>query len=244
MQEKSIYAVIGAVVFSIVFCFSVTEIEAQKIPTMKEQSEGRDSEELVKAGFKRYPMKSGFYVVIHSGTQTGTDTIYFDRWGWREAKYSHTVMSMMGITQKTNTLTLLDGTLMYNIDLDKRTGTKTENPMFASLSDKSGKDMTKMGEEMLEGMGGKKIGSEKILGKLADIWEVKSMSTKTWIWMGLTLKVVMSMMGMESTSIAVELIENVKNPEDKMKIPADITFGKSPDIQKMLEGLKKGHQKE
>ena len=246
MKRRSMFAVICTIVGVSVFCFSVTENEGQKLPIAKKQIEGKDSEALVKAGFRRLPIESGYYIVVHSGNPTGTDTIYFDRWGWLEAKYSHTVMSMMGITQETNTLTLLDGTLMYNIDLDTRTGTKTENPMFAGLTDKSEKDMTKMGEKTMEGMGGKKIGTEKILDRLADIWEVESLQTKTWIWMGITLKTVMNMMGIESISTVVELKENVKNPEEKMKIPADVTFdkNKSPDIQKMLEGLKKGRQKE
>ena len=80
----------------------------------------KTAEELVKEGFKRYPLRSGYMIVEHVGSHTGVDTIYFDHWGWLEAKYSHVVISMMGITQETNTLTLLDGTLMYTIDLDKK----------------------------------------------------------------------------------------------------------------------------
>ncbi len=57
---------------------------------------------------KRYPkVKSGIIKYKVSGMNEGTEVVYFDNWGGQEAKYTKTTMSMMGITKKTNSLTII-----------------------------------------------------------------------------------------------------------------------------------------
>jgi len=189
------------------------------------------------AGAKRYQIKSAIVEYTLSGTRKGTETIYFDNWGMREAKYTKAEMSMMGITQKQNTLTLLDGETTYNIDLDTKTGTKMETPMLKELA-ANNKDLTDAGEKMMKSMGGVKIGTEVILGKTCDVWEIKNMKSKTWVWKNVPLKTKVSMPSMEMTITATKFEEGAAIPADRLAIPSDVNITEGVDMKKMLDGLK------
>jgi len=201
------------------------------------------SDFLGEESFKRYQIESGIIEYSLSGNRKGTEIVYFDDWGRREAKYSKTELSMMGITQKSNTLTLLDGVWIYNINLDGKTGTKMSNSMLKDLSESSSdKDLTEVGEEMMVRMGGKKIGTEEIQGKMCDVWEIKNMNTKTWVWKGVTLKTVTKMAGIETLSTAVRFEANAKVPEEKFAIPADVTITEGQDFKDLFKNLKSKKQ--
>jgi hypothetical protein len=189
------------------------------------------------AGVKRYLIKSGVVEYTLSGTRKGTETIYFDNWGMREAKYTKAEISAMGFTQKQNTLTLLDGEITYSIDLDTKTGTKMETPLLKEIA-ANNKDLTDAGEKMMKGMGAVKIGAEVVLGKTCDVWEIKNMKSKTWVWKGVALKTQTSMPNMEMTITATKFEDSVAIPPDKLKIPSDVTITEGVDMKKMLEGLK------
>ena len=209
-----------------------------------ESTSGTSSEERKDAGYRRYQIESGIVEYAISGSQTGTETLYFDKWGMREAKYTNTEISAMGITQKTNQMTLMDGDWIYNVDLDKRTGTKMKNPLFEMIADKSGtKDFGEMGLQMLKEMGGEKTGSEEIAGKLCDVWESKDLGSKSWIWNSLTLKTEVNMAGIAITILATKVDEGASIPEDKFTLPSDVTITEAPDMGEMMEKMKKGMKK-
>jgi len=189
------------------------------------------------AGVKRYQIKSGVVEYTLSGTRKGTETLYFDNWGMREAKYTKAELSVAGFTQKQNSLTLMDGGYTYNIDLDTRTGTKMETPMLKELA-ANNKDLTETGEKMMKQMGGVKIGTEVVLDKTCDVWEIKSMQSKTWVWKNVLLKTQVNMANMQMTMIATKFEEGASIPADKLKVPSDVTITEGVDMKKMLEGLK------
>ena len=56
----------------------------------------------------------------------GTEVVYYDDWGRREAKYTNTTMDLGGVTVNRSTLTLLEdnGRWISNVDLNERTGNK------------------------------------------------------------------------------------------------------------------------
>jgi hypothetical protein len=192
------------------------------------------------AGYKRYGIESGIVEYAVSGAQKGTETLYFDRWGQREATYTDTELSFAGISQKQKTLNILEGELGYNINLATRAGTKTTNPLFKKILDRSpDKNLGDLGLRMLEEMGGVKIGTEEVAGKLCDIWEIKNLQSKSWLWKVVTLKVQVKMAGMEVTKTAARFEEGVSIPEDRFTIPSDIKISEGADIQKALERIKK-----
>ncbi len=186
--------------------------------------------------FKRYGIKSGIIEYELSGAQSGKETVYFDDWGYREAKYSETELSFGGFSQKTKTITILEGKMIYSIDLATNTGTKMENPMFAGFE---GDDMQQMGEQMMKQLGGEKTGTETILDKTCDVWEIKQMGSKTSVWKSIPLKTEVNM-GMQMSITAVS-IEEVDVPQEKLKIPEGITFKEGADLSEMMKKLKGGN---
>lgn len=204
-------------------------------------SESTKSEGMKEAGFKRYQIESGIVEYSMSGAQKGTETVYFDKWGMREAKYTKSELAVAGITRKSNTLSLIDGDWIYVIDLDKRTGTKTQNPLLKQIADRGGtKDLAEFGEKMMRDMGGEKTGSEEIAGKMCDIWEVKKLGSKSWVWNSVTLKVQVNMGGMEMNSTAAKFEEGASIPADRFAIPSDVKITEGADLKRMLEGASKG----
>ena len=174
---------------------------------------------------KRYYIESAIVKYKISGNTKGTEEVFFDKWGEREARFTNalTETTFFGVknTQKENTLNILDGDISYSIDLDKKTGVKTLNAGVTTMSAMgNGKSPRTMGKEMLEQIGGKKIGEEEILGKKCEVW--KALGTKLWFWKGIPLKVSSKILGIERTVEAVELKTNVKIDENKFKVPEGI----------------------
>ncbi|MFQ5639444.1 MAG: hypothetical protein ACE5IR_15775 [bacterium] len=171
----------------------------------------------------------------------GTETLYFDRYGMREAKYSKQTVKVMGMTQKNHTATFVnfdeDG-VIYTYDYKTKSGTKMENPLKEAFQKE---DMKEVGKEMMVQMGGKKIGTGKVLGKTCEIWE--TMGVKTWIWNWITLKTVSNMMGMKMTIEATKISENY---DKKNLIKPNVKYRDIGDPMKGFQGLdalKKKYQK-
>lgn len=225
------------------FLFAATSVQAEDEPTAQQSSQMAAIESI----FKRYGVKSVIIEYTLSGVQTGTETVYIDGWGKREARYTQADINMMGQIIKANRLTLLEGEWIYAIDLDKKSGTKIKNPMFemAAANHPPGGDLTQMGIDMIKQMGGEKIGSEEIAGKTCEVWEVKSMATKSWLWNMVPLKTEAIMGDMQMSSTATKVEEGAPVPEDKFHIPSDIQMISGPEFAQMMqpapeESLKKG----
>lgn len=189
-----------------------------------------------------YKVKSGIVEYQVNGAQSGSETLYFDNWGMNAATFTNTTISMMGFTQTTNSLKLLDGEWTYNIDLDKKTGTKIETPLLKEMAQNAAaknEDMTDVGEQMMVQMGGKKTGTETVLGKTADVWRMESMGTTIWVYKGVTLKIATGMAGMEITKTATRFDENAAVDPEKLKVPKDVTIGESQNLNEILERFKK-----
>lgn len=189
----------------------------------QETQESYTAQELVDKGYKRYSIESGIVISKHTGSTEGYDTLYFDMWGWREATYSNKTVSMMGFKTTTNEVSYLDGTIQYNYNPETKTATKINNTVLKNMTQNTqSKNLTGAGEQMLKDMGGEKVGTETVLGKSCVVYEIKSMGTKTWVWNGVTLKLLLNFMGMNMTTEALSIEANVKVPESKVKFPEGV----------------------
>jgi hypothetical protein len=181
----------------------------------------------------RYRVQSGVVTYALSGVQTGTETLYFDRWGMREAKHTQTEIRAAGVTIRQNQLVVMADGFTTTVDLDKQTGTRIPTPLIGELveaAQQSGADMTDIGEEMMTRMGAVKVGTETVLDKPCDVWEVKQLNTKTWVWEGVTLRTEVNLAGQRVLTEATAVQENAAVPEDRFTIPAgvQITEGVNP----------------
>lgn len=182
---------------------------------------------------KRYLVKSGIIEYKYEGSMKGKETLYFDDYGTKEVKFTESEMTMMGMTQKTNAITIMDKDWVYSINLDTKTGTKMKNPakeIFESLKNDE-KKIQKFGEEMMIQFGGKRIGNEKVLGKDCEVWEIAQFGTKSYVWNYIPLKSTTEMMGMKINIIATKIDTEAKIPADKFKIPAGIKLQEIDNMQ-------------
>ena len=221
---KKTTMLVGCLVGAIVLVHLAIESQAQTAPA---------------SNIKRYQINSAVVEFALAGAQNGTETLYFTDYGVREAKYTTSEIKLAGITQKTNKVTILEREMIYSIDLDKRTGTKMKNPMYEKFV---GKDATEVGEKMMKSMGAQKTGTEVILDKTCDVWEVKNLGSKTWIWNGIPLKTETKMMGMQMAITATQIEAEANIPKEKFEIPAGVKMTEALQGPKMLDAMKKRPQ--
>ncbi len=189
------------------------------------------------SNMKRYNLKKACIEYTVSGKMhSGTEVLYFDNYGAREAKFNTSKIKIAGFTQETRTATYLEGTWTYTVDLKTKTGTKMENPILQNLK---GKSLQDTGKEMMVNMGGKKVGTEKILGKTCDIWEVKNLGTRTWVWNWIPLKTESKMAGMDMIILATKI--STSFDLKRLNRPKNINFREMGGMKKMLNKYNKSN---
>jgi hypothetical protein len=173
------------------------------------------------ASAKRYDIASGIveYQTSTSGSLLGFDTsskghrkLYFKAYGNIEVQESSSTSSTMGNKEQTEQLTKFENGMVYVVDFQKKVIIKRD--MRSMMEDK---DMHAMGRDMLKKMGGKKIGSGKVLGYPCEIWE--AMGSKMWLYKGLLLKLTSNILGIQTTEIATKANFNISIPEAKFTLP-------------------------
>jgi hypothetical protein len=156
--------------------------------------------------------------------QTGTAIMYFDDYGMKEATYENTVMDMYGIKLETESINYLVGYFQYILDIKNNIATKTKNTILQSLVEKSKGDLEEVGRDMFVSMGGEMTGTENMIGKPCEIWELKSMGTKIWVWENIPLRSETNLMGIQILRVATKIDENAVIPTEKLEVPTDIEF--------------------
>ena len=180
---------------------------------------------------RRYPeLKSAIIRYNVSGMDTGTEVVYIDDWGRREAIYRKVTTMMMGIKLERNYMTLIteNGKWIYNVDLNARTAIKMNNARYKALA---GNSSTNMGEVI----GARKIGTEEVAGMVCDVWKKSYPYSMAWIWKGIALKKDKDIAATGVLTVATEVQENISIPEDKFTIPPDIKI-KVLDARTLMGG--------
>ena len=182
---------------------------------------------------KRYPKsKTGIIKYeIYGATIAGTEVLYYDDWGSREAKYITTTMELGGLSVTRNTLVLLEenGQWINNVDLNARTGIRMRNPRYKDSIGQSRREREKNEENKNIDAGGRKIEIERVIGKPCVVWQVQYSGIKTCTWNGIVLKKISGPGFSRTTTVATEIDERVSIPEEKFTIPPDIEM-KTVDI--------------
>lgn len=180
---------------------------------------------------RRYPeLKAAMIKYNVSGMNTGTETVYIDDWGRREAIYRKITTKMMGVTIERDSMTLIaeNGKWVYNVDLSARTAVKMNQANYKALLGSSGTNMDKV-------IGAMKVGTEEVAGKACEVWERNYPYSKAWMWKGVALKKDQDVAAMRMITVATDVQENVFIPEDKFVIPPDVKV-KSMTGASLLDG--------
>lgn len=182
--------------------------------------------------FKRYNVESGIveYTTTTSGKMmgstiegTGVQYLYFKDWGavelQEEESTQTTSIKFFGKAKKeveeTHTMNKLVNANNYVVNFENETIDLMNVPAMALIDEDS--NAQKTGQEMLEGMGGEKIGEETYQGYKCEIWTL--MGAKQWIHKGVMLKLEMTTMGIETLTEATSVKFNVDVPEKYFNLP-------------------------
>ena len=179
----------------------------------------------VKSATRRYPKsKSGIIKYNISGTIAGTEVVYYEDWGRREAIYTKTTMDLRGVTVDRNTLTILEdnGRWINNIDLNARTGLRMKNPQYKEYVGKSRVELENTKRKSLKDAGARRAEIERVVGKPCIVWAEQYTGNEIYTWNGIILKKVTGSGFSKTTTVATEITESVNIPEGKFTIPPDI----------------------
>lgn len=186
---------------------------------------------------KRYGLENGSITYELSGSQSGTKTITWKDWGMTERTENNSSISAAGINIPNTDVSIMMGEYMYNYTPGTNKGTKIKNSLFEQImeSSKSG-DLEEIGMDLLEGMGGKKTGSDTIAGKNCDVYEIANLGSSTCIWKALNLKNESNIAGISITELATTISTDAPD-ESLFELPENIEFkdlGNIGDIMKNL----------
>jgi hypothetical protein len=174
------------------------------------------------AGKKRFGLQSGIVHYELDGARKGTETLYFTDWGWREAKHSDGVISFMGFEQPMRTLSILEDSVMAILDLESGMGMRTLDPLKSLLSDDELQDPAAVGVAMMKQMGATRDGDGEVLGRKCQVWKVKDIGSRLWVWRNIPLKMETKMMGIGMSMTATRIEENVPVPEKRFSFPEGV----------------------
>ncbi len=172
-----------------------------------------ESEKAVDNKYKRYPVESGIvkYKTTIKGKVMGSNisgngesTLYFKNYGALELTEDQstqtTEINIFGKKNKT--------------EESNHSMTKMENVGATMLK---GVDVNKVGKEMLETMGGKKIGDEKFKGYDCEVWDLNG--SKQYFYKGIPLRSEVEMMGITTITEATSVKFDTKVSDSKFKLP-------------------------
>lgn len=172
----------------------------------------------------KYAIKSG--IVQYKTEMMGMEvmqTLTFDDYGKKES--TDVEMEMMGV--KIHTVNLTKDGFIYNLDLVKKTGTKSPEVNIANASI----DFENLTEEMVKEMELKKLGTEEFLGKTCEKMSIdnKKMGMKGTflVYKGIALKSETDLGSMKMKLIGEKFEENPSIPAEKFEVPADIKITES-----------------
>jgi len=167
----------------------------------------------------KYAIKSG--IVQYKTEMMGMEvmqTLTFDDYGKKEA--TDVEMEMMGV--KIHTVNLTKDGFIYNLDMVKKTGTKSPEVNMANASI----DFENLTEEMVKEMELKKLGTEEFLGKTCEKMSIdnKKMGMKGTflVYKGVALKSETDLGSMKMNLLAEKFEENPTIPAEKFEVPSDI----------------------
>lgn len=176
----------------------------------------------VESGKIEYAIKGSSDMMGMKMKTIGKKKVLFTDYGIQDLteKNQITKQTMSGQTKttKAHTMVYMKNGMVYTVNFDSKRISRIENmgaAMGALMG--AGKNIKQSGEAMMLKMGGKKTGTEKILGYNCDVWNL--MGTKQCMYKGIPLKVETNMMGTINTEVATKIEFDISLSKDDFKLP-------------------------
>jgi hypothetical protein len=176
----------------------------------------------VQADGKRYEIESGKieYKSTTSGAVMGIKTtgegsarLLFKDYGNLELNEENSSTTTMGQTTKNHQMMKIEKGKLYSVDFEQKKILTMDNLMQGGQN----QNMVTMGKEMMQSMGGQKIGEEKFKNYECEVWSV--MGSKVWLHKGVMLKVEADVMGIKTVKEATAIAFDVKLDDEMFALP-------------------------
>lgn len=173
------------------------------------------------ADMKRYEIKSAQiqYEISGSGNMmgmptkmSGTSSLIFKEYGNIEVTHEKFSQDIMGQKEITEDITKFDAGIVYSVNLEDKVIYKQKIPL-----DSDDPALSLKGKKSLEALGGKKLGTEKVLGYNCEIWELSGV--KMWMYKSVPLKTETTTMGIKQIQVAKSVEFDISISDDKFKLP-------------------------
>ncbi len=162
--------------------------------------------------------------------QNGSQITCHRNYGYEKYEILNITIGVAGFTQSQNTHNITVGELIYAIDLDKNTGTKTKNPMYESIVNAmEGKDSDEMSSAFISSMGYRPTGESKNIAKHQCTVYAGQLGTLCLTDNGIMLE--QSVMG--STTIATEVNVGDSGDNDSYTLYENVAITEGPDLSNL-----------
>ena len=176
----------------------------------------------LKSGKITYEIKGSGEIMGSKMQTVGKKRVIFDEYGAKNLTEENkiekqTIMGQKKVT-KSHTMTYMKNGMMYHVNFNQRRIIRMGN-MGAGMAMLmgGGQNMKQSGEEMMKKMGGKKTGTDKILGYTCDVWDL--MGTKQCMYKGIPLRVETNVMGLKNIEVATKAEFDISLSKDDFKMP-------------------------
>ncbi len=175
----------------------------------------------VKSGKIEYKIKGSGEIMGQKLQSIGKKRVIFDAYGAKKLTEENkiekqTIMGEKKVT-KTHTMTYMKEGMVYQVDFKAKRIMRMANMSSSMGALFGGQNMKQIGEEMIKKMGGKKTGTDSVLGYTCNVWEL--MGTKQCIYKGITLKVESNMMGIKNIEVATKVEFDMRLSTDDFTLP-------------------------
>ena len=192
----------------------------------------------VKSGKIEYALSGGGNIMGIAQTKSvGKKRVIFDNYGVENLEEQVEVKKTTTVgkteTDKTHTLKYSNNAVIYSVDFKQKRVKRMKNrgaQMAAMFG--GGDNLKESGEAMMRKMGGKKLGTDKVLGYTCDVWEL--MGSKQCIYKGIPLSVETDVMGLKSTEVATKAEFDLALTKNDFKLPDYPVY--DMDMDKIMNG--------
>lgn len=171
----------------------------------------------VESGKIEYRLTSSMNMMGIKGSTTGSRDMVFSEYGVKELKDEKKVVKQNKTTNKTHIATYMDKSIVYTINYDTKKIMRMQAPGIAMMGLSDENTAQEAGLKMLKQMGGKKIGTDRVLGYSCDLWE--AMGTKQCIYKGIPLSVESDIMGVKNSEVATKIEFGVSVTAEAFALP-------------------------
>ena len=171
----------------------------------------------------RYEIRGGGDIMGMVKTKIkGKKRVIFDHYGTKEitevAKVTQTTTNGKSKMEKVHTMTYINGGTLYRVDFKHKRIIRMKNAGMAAATLFGGaKNRAKNGKAMMQKMGGKMIGKDKVLGYTCEVWDL--MGVQQCIYKGVVLRIVSDIMGMKNSEVATQIDFSPTLNPNSFKLP-------------------------